>query len=211
MTWYESEIFIAPNEKSMEYLKNHPEFGDSTYLLPSEMEYEINGNEDVCKLGKKGLLVVRPFCDPQDHCAGWFEDGFIDWNSFNAKETIIAPIDICMSNEEVEPDYLPPIGFLAMLKKMSRDLDTNIVFFFSFMWGGDTELEYAWFFGEREEAFLMQEPGVQSVVDKVQFRVSKERIKLDILTESINYLGGNMTAPFFVYHTRGFKWHQFRL
>ena len=134
MTWYESAIFIAPNEISTEFLKSHPVFKNNSYVLPAEMEYEVNGQADICMLGDKGLQVIRPFCGPEDHCAGWFDEDYIDWNNFDAKETVIAPINICTANNEIEPEHLPPVGFLAMFKKLARDIDTNLVFFDSFMW-----------------------------------------------------------------------------
>lgn len=213
MTWYATEVLARCNASLIAAVKSEPALAAHSYLISEPIEYHLNGSDFTFVPPEGGLLVIRPICDPETHCAEWHEETVLSWHSLSESSRIeVIPPNAL--GEHVDDDTLaelPPVTFLAYLKQLSIRTGAHLVFFHCFMWGGDTEFEYLWLFGEREEAAIVVEPGVKSKVARVGVGCSIHLQQADLLSEALAYLGAPLPSPFWILHTRGFPWERYKL
>lgn len=200
MTWYASEILLRPTQAARHFLASDPRFAPLSYLIPAAL-VDRSASSDA-----PGLLIVQPIGDPEDHCADWFGEPFLSWSDLRAEGDVPASAVLCRNHPEAEADWFPPAAFLAWLKALAHRLGTDLVFYFYFSWGGVTELEYAWFFGSREEGHLLISEGGRDEVDVVTTNGVLRRSHEGILKTAVNYVGGNLAGFDFKPHYRGFPW-----
>ncbi len=213
MTWYATEVLAKCTSSLLAVVKNDPALAAHSYLIRESIDYDLNGSDFTFTPPEGGLLVIRPVCDPKAHCAEWHEENVLSWHSLSGLSRIEAiPPDAL--GEYVDDDTLaemPPAAFLAYLKQLSIRTSSHLAFFHCFMWGGETEFEYLWLFGEREEAAIVLEPGVKSKVARVGVSRNIQLQEVDLLSEVLAYLGAPIPSPFWVLHTRGFPWESYKL
>lgn len=213
MTWYASEILAKNSPALLAAIRNDPRLLNHSYLVREPLEYSIQGVQAIFVPPDNGLLVIRPICDPEAHCAEWHDSSILSWHLF-ANPHDVQAIRPQALDEYVDPELaneFPPPAFLAYLKKLAADTNTNLAFFYCFMWGGDTEVEYAWRFGEREEAAVVLEPGVKSKLVQIGIEGKVEIREVDLLSDTLAYLGAPIPSPFWFPHMRGFPWEFYKL
>jgi hypothetical protein len=81
------------------------------------------------------------------------------------------------------------------------------------MWGGDTDIEFAWVFKDGNEV----------AYSGIEFRESPNRIKEyrqsgkiierkgDVLIDMLSSFSIKLPTPFFALHTRSFQWDSFKI
>lgn len=213
MTWYATEILAQSNPALLDAAKRNPVLSASAYLLSEPIDFAIGDSEHTFVSPSSGLLVIRPICDPKTHCAEWHEEPVTSWHSLSGPSSL-GSISPQVFGQYIDPnmvDELPPTGFFAYLKQLSALTKSRLAFFHCFMWGGDTEIEYTWWFGEREAAAIVVQPGVKSKVAQIEALGHTEFRETDLLSETLSYLGAPIPSPFWIAHTRGFPWEQYRL
>lgn len=213
MTWYATEILAECNPLLLNAVKSDPVLAAYSYLIREPINFELNGAEHSFVPPDGGLLVVRPVCDPKEHCADWHQEPALSWHSLVGPSEIetISPKALAPHVDGEVINEFPPAAFFAYLKNLAAKTNARLTFFYCFMWGGDTEFEYLWFFGEKEEAALVIEPGVKSKVVQVAVGGNIQNREADLLSEALAYLGSPIPSPFWVAHTRGFPWEQYKL
>ena len=214
MTWYATEILAAANETLLDYVKTYPMFKQHAYLIREPLVYQLDGQQKVFNVPVGGLLVLRPICDAADmNWVNWHNGMVLDWDKL-AIQDALSVIEPDVFNDDYGfnsyDDWLPPAGFLRFLKKLAADTQANLLYFYSTMWGGDTDLEYAWFFGHREEALMLTDPDTNTVARTLPDGSIAEA-KMDILSEALVYLGAPPDSPFCILHTRNFEWDRFKI
>ena len=212
MTWYASEVLAKCNEALLAAVMNEPRIAAHAYLIQEPIPYEINGTQSVFHPPEGGLLVIRPICDPETHCASWHNSEVLSWHSLSGPSdvTVLLPQSLGKHVDQERLDEFPPVAFLSYLKKLAMVSNADLVFFHCFMWGGDTEFEYSWSFGRREQVSLVLEPGVTSKVAR-SCSTSIELLDLDLLSDALAYLGAPIPSPFCILHTGGFPWERFKV
>ena len=213
MTWYASEILAACNASLLDAVRSNPPLAARSYLIREPIDFALNGSTHTFVPPGGGLLVVRPVCDPEEHCAEWHEEPALSWHSLSGhggSETI-TPKALGQHVGDDMLDEFPPATFFAYLKQLSAETNSRLAFFRCSMWGGDIESEYLWLFGTREEAAIVLQAGVKSQVAQVGRQGDVHLREVDLLSEALAYLGAPIPSSFWVPHTRGFPWKQYRL
>lgn len=213
MTWYANEIIANVSPALLDAIQNETALAAHAYLIKETIEYQLNGEDYSYQPPAGGLLVIRPVCDSDSHCAEWHNEAILSWHKLAIAEEIevLTPQDFGDYYDSNVADEFPPKAFFAYLKQLAHRTQTNLVFFYCFMWGGATEFEYLWQFGEREQAALVIEPEVQSQVVSIKADRKPELSKSDLLSEALAYLGSPIASPFWILHTREFNWEAYRL
>lgn len=213
MTWYATEILARCNPALLVAVKNDPILAAHAYLIHEPLNYSFGESEVIFTPPDGGLLVIRPVCDPETHCAEWHDTPVLSWDTL-ADPGDIEVIGPQAFGEHIESDLnygFPPPKFLAYLKKLSSETNSRLAFFFCCMWAGETEIEYLWLFGERNEAAIVLEPGVKSKVVQVGEEGDIVLRDADLLSEALSYLGAPILSPFWAPHTRSFPWERYKL
>jgi hypothetical protein len=172
----------------------------------------LRGNEDAwnwCKERKRPLAVlfsppsgniwsigdVSPA--PQDY------DGFVAW----AIKTHVVDADQVKQQTDADIDWypFPDREELYHLKWFAEQVKTDVAYYAHETFGGATEYEFAFQFGERERVLISaSDTPVQRCVE---IDASGKRIiEGDLLILVMKSLGFEMTEPYFLPHTRGFDY-----
>lgn len=213
MTWYATEILARCNDKLLDYVTRHPQLAAHAYLIREPIEYRIYKNDEIFTPPPSGLLVIRPICEPDSHCAEWHNSSLISWHALQAT-TNISTIELASFGDHLQEEIIgefPPTSFFRWLKQVAAETDSDLAFFRSFMWGGDTEYEYVWLFGSREEASLVLQPRYTSTVARVDKKSEVKQFELDLLSDTLAYLGAPIPATFWLPHFRGFVWSDYKI
>jgi len=213
MTWYASEVLAHCNDRLLAAVAADARIAPYAYLIKDTVTYWMGETEYAFRPPHGGLLVLRPFCDVDSHCAQWHDERFVDWTTLDGPERgqlVTPPMLAAQAGEEVE-DALPPLQFLRYLDQLATSTNSDMAFFYCFMWGGETEIEYRWSFGRREEASAVLRHGVVSTALSLEADGRHEVRELDLLSDTLAYLGAPIRAPFCILHTRSFPWEQYRL
>jgi hypothetical protein len=213
MTWYATEILAECNPSLLDAVKSDPGLSAHAYLIGETIDFVLNDSEYTFNPPSGGLLVIRPVCDLNEHCADWHDEPVMSWHSLSGPSSVkaIPPQAFASHAGDGMLNEFPPSAFFAYLKQLSASTKARLAFFYCFMWGGDTEVEYTWLFGEREEAAMVLQSGVKSKVARVDAHGHTELQEVDLLSETLSYLGAPIPSPFWVPHTRGFPWEHYKL
>jgi hypothetical protein len=213
MTWYATELLAHCNDRLLAAVTADARIAPYAYLIKDPITYRLNETDYEFRPPAGGLLVLRPFCDAGSHCAEWHDERFVDWTTLDGtgRELLTTPARLAAHAGEELEGALPPLPFLRYLDQLAVATNSDMAFFYCFMWGGDTEVEYRWSFGRREEASAVISPGVVSTVVSLGIDGTHEERELDLLSDTLAYLGAPLASPFCILHTRGFPWEQYRL
>lgn len=213
MTWYASEVFARCNDALLSAVRNDPLLAAHAYLIDAPVEYTLHDEPGVFAPPEGGLLVIRPVCDPDTDCAEWHSSEVLSWHALagQAHTPVLAPESLGGHVDSDLRDELPPDDFFRYLKELSIAHKADLVYFYCYMWGGDTEIEYASFFGRREEVSFVVKSGVLSQVARNDPNNALRVVELDLLSDALSYLGAPLASPFCILHTRSFPWESFRL
>jgi hypothetical protein len=81
MTWYATEILAKCTAPVLKTLLQDPKLAPHTYLIREPIQFDLGGNTHVFSPPSEGLLVVRPICDPESHCAEWHVSNLVSWTA----------------------------------------------------------------------------------------------------------------------------------
>lgn len=114
---------------------------------------------------------------------------------------------ISMSLFEFEAGELPPSNFLQFLKFLHLQTNSTIAYYFHQMWGGETEIEYAWIFAEEDEVLIFQDyASSYKITDNSQTIIGE-----GILKRLLKFLALELPTDFFALHTGTFDWRKWRV
>ena len=93
------------------------------------------------------------------------------------------------------------------------DVNAPVVYYYGMTWAGDDELEYAWVYGEREQVLIRMHseagPGRGRLLEIVA-EAETEHAE-SVLVRALSSLSCKLSDDFFVPHTRGFPWREYRV
>ena len=211
MTWYAYHLFAEASPHLLEEFLASPVMSKGVYWVLNLDNYSWHDPRVKHELPSNGLLVVRPIGDPASHFAEWYQTNIISWFEIQGEESIelsISPGKLQQDNPDYEVETYPPQAFLKYVKQLSIDHKSTLAFYHCSMWGGDTDLEYAWVFKKGHEVAysgidFRAHPNVIR-----EYHHSGERIerKGDILMDTMSHFSMYLPTPFFALHTRGFPW-----
>ncbi|MEY4561483.1 MAG: hypothetical protein RLZZ618_760 [Pseudomonadota bacterium] len=213
MTWYATEILARCTPALLAAVMKEPKLASRAYLIREPVHCTIDETRHSFHPPEGGLLVVRPICEPGTHCAEWHDADVLSWHALEAPERrrTLSPRSLGEHVEAEFADQFPPPAFFGYLKNLSIETGTDMAFFHRAMWGGDTDLEYVWLFGTREEASVLLQPAEALEAARVQKDGDVQTLNVDLLSDTLAYLGAPIASAFCVFHTRGFAWEAHRL
>jgi hypothetical protein len=211
MTWFANHIYAAYKPTLLSALKEHPILGKGLYLITDISDFTWYRPEHEHGLPAGGLIVVRELCFPgvDSDAAEWHGRDALVWASTSSESCAVIPPQIVLSgtNGEHQED-LVPITFLRSLKAISVANESKFTYYAHFMWGGDTEYEFAWIFGPEDRAvkFLNYEMVLEVRIDK-----PPEHRPGTVLKTVMAELGVSLPTSVFAPHTRQFDWSRYRI
>jgi hypothetical protein len=209
MTWYANHIYAKYEPTLFADLKEHPILGKGLYLVNDISDYGWYRPEQRHGLPENGLVAVREVCSSDSCAAEWHGDDFISWASISGSSNypVISAEVVMPELRDESHEELVPLGFLHYLKLLSVKNATSLIYYQHFMWGGDTEYERAWIFGNADQAirFVDYETVVVLRLDN-----PPERRPGGVLRIVMSELGVQLPSPYFAPHARNFDWNRYR-
>lgn len=216
MTWYANNVY-AKRSKTLESRLGR-EFPGSVYRVDDVQSHSWWKPEIAHGVPDGGLLAVRPISngDHSDHLHEWYGEPVLSWNEFprfdaGDRDLLIPPRILPEAEDSL--DILPSEGFLQFLHRIAREFSTATLYYQCFMWGGDTEIEFAFVYSNGDE-FLYSFAGFQD--DKPQLEIRKNSSSPttssgDVLIHALDHIGLRLPSPYFAPHTRSFPWDRYRV
>lgn len=211
MTWYAYHLFAESSPSLLEEFLANPVISKGMYWVRDLTNYPWHDSRVKHELPPNGLLVVRPICDPSSHYAESYKHHIISWFAMqgnDAIELMISPNLLQRDNPDYDLEAYPPQTFLKYLKQRSLQHKCTLAFYHCSMWGGSTDIEFAWVFNiGNEVAYSGVDFRANPNVIR-EYRQSGEKIerKGDVLMDTLSHFSINLPTPFFALHTRGFPW-----
>ena len=199
--WFCSEIIAQPTSRLIETLREMPNVNESLYLVSSLPGPRPN-------LPKNGLVFVRDL--GHDEFNG---RKLVPWPELpSAKDIELAiPPDIpriCNTDGFVVSSTVP-IGFLQLLKWLSKETGAVVAYYSAFSWGGEFEYEFAWIFRPLECVYS-RIPGANRI------RTYREGVKPsedegNVLVLTLWRLGVDSPTWDFLPHNSSFDWRDCKI
>ena len=216
MTWYAYHLFAESSQALLEEFLDNPVMSKGVYWVRDLTDYPWHDARVTHGLPPNGLLVVRPIADPSSHDTEFYREHVISWFDIKGNEATklsVSPNLLHQDNSDYELEAYPPPAFLKYLKQLSIEHKSAIAFYHCSMWGGDTDIEFAWVFKNGDEV-AYSGLGFRGLPNKVkEYRQNGKSIERegDVLVETLSHLSINLPSPFFALHTRSFEWESFKV
>jgi hypothetical protein len=99
------------------------------------------------------------------------------------------------------------------LKELSIENKTTLAFYHCAMWGGDTDIEFAWVFKNGNEVAYSGVDFREFPNAIKEYRHDGENIERKgyVLVEMLSNFSVNLPTPFFALHARNFQWELFKV
>lgn len=216
MTWYANNIYARWCESLEATLLKS--FNGSVYRIEDLKSHSWWKSEIIHGIPKGGLLSVWPISnsDEDDHLHSWYDETVISWEKFisfeNSEPDLIITPDVLVDAGE-EPEVVPHSGFLKYIRKLARDHSTPVTYYQSFMWGGDTESEFAFVYSGYDE-FMYLFTGMDVHESQIEIRKNSmvaEKQSGEVLVCALKHLGLEIPSPYFAPHTRSFPWSNYKI
>jgi hypothetical protein len=195
MTWYANEILISASDEVISKITNDPRLAPFTYWVKNVDEYPWYRIEQKHDLPPLGLIVIRPVLQTADEGHHWYDETILDWSTLKRDTQGTGCINNAIDNDldaYLSSDEIVPISFRQFLADLATELNTPVLYYAGFMWGGDVESEYSLVYSPQEQLFIT----------KTQIEGS------DALREGLAAIGIHLPTGFFALHTRSFNWHE---
>ncbi len=216
MTWYAYHLFAEASTPLLDKFLANPVMSKGVYWVRNLTDYPWHDSKVKHGLPSNGLLVVRPVGDPSSHYAEWYKNQIISWFDIHESETIelsILPNLIQQDNPDYNLEAYPPQAFLKYMKQLSIYNKTTLAFYHCSMWGGDTDIEFAWVFKNGDEVAYsgMEFRDFPNTIK--EYRQNGEIIERKgyVLTDMLSNFSVNLPTPFFALHTSNFQWESFKI
>jgi hypothetical protein len=195
MTWYANEILIPASDAVISKIAADPRLAPYSYWVKNLDEYPWYHSEHKHDFPPLGIIVIRPVLQTTDEDHHWYDESILDWSTLNRdiqctgciNNSIDKDLDAYLNSNEIVP-----IAFRQFLADLAMELNTSVLYYAGFMWGGDVESEYCLVYSPQEQLFLT----------KTQIEGS------DALREGLAAIGIQLPTGFFALHTRSFSWHE---
>lgn len=211
--WCADHIYAIPNPELIDAIKAHPIVGKGLFIVNELSDYPWPRPEHLHSLPPEGLAIVREICAPGNYAWKWHGKDAISWHGFAAPCNceIISPKLVLASALAITDDesetILPPLPFLRFCKYLSTTSGTTVAYYSHFMWGGDTEIEYAWIFGVRDRALYYLD-------DQYSFEYAhgapSQKRQGSVLQAVLAEYDIVLSSGFFALH-RSFDWNRYRI
>lgn len=216
MTWYAYHLFAEASPPLLDKFLASPVMSKGVYWVRNLTDYPWHDSRVKHDLPSNGLLVVRPICSPSTHEAKWYGNQIISWLDIQGDGTIelnILPDWLQRDNPDYNLEAYPPQAFLKYLKQLSIDNKTTLAFYHCSMWGGSTDIEFAWVFENGNEIAYSGKEFRESPNTLKEYRQNGESIerKGDVLIDMLSSFSIKLSSPFFALHTRNFQWESFKM
>jgi hypothetical protein len=206
MTWYAHNLYLQATATALNILKNKPNLLPFLYLVPNldELTFPISTLKHT--LCPDGLIVIRPIGPTQVHSSEWYAQPVLPWESLQPATSF--PV----LETHVEEEFAPPVGLLQFIKELSIEVSAPVIYYSSFMWGGEIEFEAAWAFTPLQHTYISCIPPD----DGPQVRVIEEQgeevmLPGDALKKGLEHINIYLPSSFFALHTRCFPWEDYHV
>lgn len=215
MTWYANFVFAEPKPTAISKFCTVSEISNGLYFVQDLDDYVWFDERVRHGLPSRGLLVGREICHPESHAASWHGEQAISWNVFRGLdiyEVIQPELVISFEKDTSERGYLeevlPPLPFLRFLKWVNVTTKSIVSFYYGATWGGDTEEEYAWVFGDEDRVYRFRDYETTFEFHHNGSREIKEGAVLNLTLADHGLL---LPSGYFALCTRSFKWDRYRI
>jgi len=216
MTWYAYHLFAESSPALLEQLLANPVLSKGVYWVRNLADYPWHDPKVKHELPPNGLFVVRPIGNPSSHYAESYKDHIISWFDIYGQETTelnISPNLLQQDNPDYDLTAYPPQAFLRYVKQLSNDNKSTLAFYYCEMWGGDTDLEFAWVFKSGEEIAYsgVEFRGFPNSIKEYRQNGKNIERKGYVLADTLSHFSIDLPTPFFALHTRAFPWVSFKV
>lgn len=199
MTWYGDYLYCEARDEVLAALAaSWLKSAVHHVVEPLDHEWYTPGVEHGLPDG--GLVAVRPVGEPGP---SWYGTPVLSWRGYprgDRPPAAVPPSRVKPALGE-HKRFAPPAGYLAWARELAARTNTSVVCYYAFMWGGDTEYEYAWVFGKVEEVYVDGPDGLRVFAPD-----GEAKRPGDVLVEALRPLGLQLPSPYFALHTREFDW-----
>lgn len=216
VTWYANNIYARRSGELERALCR--ELSGSVYRVDDLKSHSWWKPEIIHGVPDGGLLAVRPISNgvKTSHLYSWYGEPLISWEDFadfdaDDGNLLIPPTILPEAEESLET--VPPESFLRYLRHLARLHSTAILYYQCFMWGGDTETEFAFVYSEGDE-ILYSFTGLEGEKAKLEIRrnsTAPEKTCGDVLVHALAHIGTKLPSSYFAPHTRSFPWERHRV
>jgi hypothetical protein len=212
MTWFANHIYAANKPELLSALQKHPILRKGLYLVDDISDYPWFRPEIRHGLPQGGLIVVREICFPgiDSGAAEWHDQDAVFWESATTASIPIIPLQMLLSQNDNEPlgGDLVPLSALQSFKEISNASGSTLIYYSHCMWGGGTEYELAWSFGNYDRAtrYLDDETFLE-----VRLDTAPERQAGAVLKSVLAELDMAIPTGYFALHARNFNWKRYRV
>lgn len=211
MTWYADHLFADPSRSLIDQFLADPVLANHVYRVDNLADFDWHDSKVKHDLGPKGLLVVRPICDPHSHRAEWYGQDFVSWLDVDSLESVelhVAPSLLQGDSPDYDLSDYPPLSFLKYIKQLSKGHGATLAFYHCSMWGGDTDIEYAWIFRNGVEFAYSGSHfrDFPNIVTEFHPNSPKIETKGFVLVKTLANFSIDLPTPYFALHTRSFPW-----
>jgi hypothetical protein len=222
MGWKADQIYTKPHPELIKYLSGLEGFSEELFLVndlegirfeairkfmlsDEENEYSFQKHS----LPKGGLLVIKPKLYISGYDKGYETDEFWmkykkypsdKWDFINALSSDKMEVDLELTENQSK--------LLAFLKSLNVKFGTPILYYYSVMWGGDIEEEYAIVFDKGVRIYKYDRENNRNIELKGK---EKTELKSTVLQTSFKYLGLKLPTSFFALHAGSFDWKKYHL
>jgi hypothetical protein len=222
MPWTADLIYTKPNPDLIKHLGGIEGFADELFLVDdlegirfeSTREFMLSDQETEKShmkhgLPESGLLAIKPNVSATGYDTDFEMDSF--WDIYKD-----APADKWGFMESLPYEQLEleidlqgnQRKLLGLLKSLSMEFNTPILYYFCFMWGGYTEEEYAVVFdkGMRVYAYDREKEKDVEIIGG-----AREELSSTLLQTSLKHLDLDLPTWFFALHESSFDWKRYHL
>src|SRR5438034_10537819 len=206
MTWYANNLYVPATARALQVLRAKPTLQRFLVLVQSLEGFAWHTPDVQHGLGPIGLAVVRPLGPTEDHSSAWYGEPVHPWDSLHP---LTSSRDAAA---HVEEEHAPPVSLLQFIKELSAEAGAPVLYYASFMWGGDVEFEASWVFTPAQHTYITQSsPSEESKVRFVDEQGNELVVLGDALRKGLAHLGIQLPTGFFALHTRSFPWDRYRV
>jgi hypothetical protein len=206
MTWYAHNLYVPATERALQVLRAKPYLQRFLFLVQSLEGFTWHTPDVQHGLGPVGLAVIRPLGPTEDHSSEWYGEPVLPWDSLHplaSSQDLVA---------HVADEQAPPVSLLQFIRELSAEAGVPVLYYASFMWGGDVEFEASWVFTPAQHTYITQSsPGEEPQVRCVDEQGNALVVPGDALRKGLAHLGIPLPTGFFALHTRSFPWDRYRV
>ncbi len=208
MTWYADEIMLPATPDAIARLTADLMLRPFSYWIKELTSYDWPSSAQRHSLPVGGLLVIRPVCEAETGNASWYDEHFLDWESFTEENQPLSNDSSPLIENACDhiDGPAPPLAFRKFLSGLSVTLESPILYYSASTWAGLLEQEYSLSYQPHERLFTTRRDDV--LIDGPNHISSQNG---NALQQGLETLGVSLPSYFFAPHTRSFPWECYHL